>query len=87
MKAPWPAGAGVGDVLELPSIPGWALGKCEQVSDKTPLTIVQGDGSGEKLPEADGEQKTDGDDSVSVESVESDADKEKPRRGRPPKAE
>lgn len=84
MKAPWPPGAGIGDVLELPSIPGWALGKCEQVGDKTPLTIVQGDGSCEKLPEADNEQKTDGKESVPVES---DAGKEKPSRGRPPKVE
>lgn len=87
LKAPWPEGAVVGDVLDLPTIPAWALGKCKRVADNFPVTIVQGDGSGEKLPEADGEQKTDGQDSVSAESSESDGDKEKPRRGRPPKAE
>jgi hypothetical protein len=44
MKAPWPAGAKVGDVLELPAVPAWALGKCRQVG---------GDGSGEALPPID----------------------------------
>lgn len=29
LKAPWPAGATVGDVIELETVPGWALGKCE----------------------------------------------------------
>lgn len=30
LKAPWPAGAGVGDVVELQAaeVPAWALGKC-----------------------------------------------------------
>ena len=30
LKAPWPAGAAVGDVVEIDgeSVPGWALGKC-----------------------------------------------------------
>lgn len=30
LKAPWPAGAGVGSIVALPgdSMPGWALGKC-----------------------------------------------------------
>ena len=32
LKAPWPAGAAVGSVVELPgdSIPGWAAGKCRE---------------------------------------------------------
>lgn len=40
MKAPWPAGAKVGDVLELPAIPVWAAGKCRQVGDDVALTMV-----------------------------------------------
>lgn len=33
LKAPWPAGSGVGDVLELADVPAWAVGKCEPVPD------------------------------------------------------
>ena len=35
LKAPWPPGAGVGDVVELdvPEVPGWALGKCQPAAD------------------------------------------------------
>lgn len=40
LKAPWPAGAVVGDVLDLPGIPAWAAGKCVQVGDDVALTIV-----------------------------------------------
>lgn len=40
LKAPWPLGAVVGDVLELPEVPAWALGKCEPVGDDVELTIV-----------------------------------------------
>ena len=29
LKAPWPAGAVVGDVIEFEQVPAWALGKCE----------------------------------------------------------
>lgn len=36
LKAPWPAGSGVGDVLELAEVPAWAVGKCEQVADDAP---------------------------------------------------
>lgn len=50
LKAPWPLGAVVGDVLDLPSIPVWAVGKCVQVEDDVELTIVTGDGTGEALP-------------------------------------
>lgn len=40
LKAPWPAGAKVGDVLELASVPAWALGKCEPAGDDAVATIV-----------------------------------------------
>ena len=64
LKAPWPLGAVVGDVLDLPSIPVWAAGKCKQVEDDVELTIgvlltnegadiVTGDGTGEALPPVD----------------------------------
>ena len=49
LKAPWPIGAVVGDVLDLPSVPVWAAGKCKQVEDDVELTIVTGDGTGEAL--------------------------------------
>lgn len=40
MKAPWPAGAKPGDVVELQSdtIPGWALGKCTPAADDAKVT-------------------------------------------------
>lgn len=53
LKAPWPLGAMVGDVLDLPVVPVWAVGKCKQVEDDTELTIATGDGSGEALPPVD----------------------------------
>ena len=35
LKAPWPAGAGVGDVVDLEAaeVPAWALGKCKQADE------------------------------------------------------
>lgn len=37
LKAPWPEGAKVGDVIDLPSVPVWALGKCQPSSpDEVP---------------------------------------------------
>ena len=64
LKAPWPHGAVVGDVLDLPAVPVWAVGKCKQVEDDAELTIVDnsdyvapategGDGVGEALPRID----------------------------------
>lgn len=41
LKAPWPSGAVVGDVLDLPAVPVWAVGKCKQVDDDAELTIGQ----------------------------------------------
>lgn len=49
LKAPWPLGAVVGDVLDLPAVPVWAVGKCKQVDEDVELTIITGDGSGEAL--------------------------------------
>ena len=64
LKAPWPCGAVVGDVLELPVVPVWAVGKCVTVGDDVEPTIgvpsideggdtATGDGSGEVLPPID----------------------------------
>jgi len=39
LNAPWPLGAVVGDVVDVDSIPAWAVGKCVQVPDDTELTI------------------------------------------------
>lgn len=33
LKAPWPAGVKVGDVVELDPVPAWALGKCKPAAD------------------------------------------------------
>lgn len=41
LKAPWPKGAKVGDVVELKGdhAPGWAIGKFERVEDSAEATI------------------------------------------------
>lgn len=39
LKAPWPAGAGVGDVIELASVPAWALGKCAPAGADAEATV------------------------------------------------
>jgi len=54
LKAPWPEGAVVGDVLELDAVPVWAVGKCKQVGDDVELTIV--DNSDYKAPGVDEEE-------------------------------
>ena len=41
LKAPWPSGAVVGDVIELPSVPSWALGKCTAAPAGAVVTIAQ----------------------------------------------
>lgn len=57
LKAPWPAGAVVGDVLDLPAVPVWAVGKCKPVGDDVALTIVTGDGPGEALLPIDDDEQ------------------------------
>ncbi len=58
LKAPWPAGAVVGDVLDLPAIPAWAAGKCVHVGDDVVLTIATGDSTGVASPPADNTAKS-----------------------------
>ena len=43
LKAPWPLGAVVGDVVEFASAPAWAVGKFEQVSDDEAVTLEFGE--------------------------------------------
>lgn len=40
LKAPWPAGAGLGSVVQIPgdALPGWALGKCRLAADDAEVT-------------------------------------------------
>jgi hypothetical protein len=44
LKAPWPAGAQVGDVIEMVGfygeLPGWATGKCKPVEDDVEASQV-----------------------------------------------
>lgn len=42
MKAPWPSGAKVGDVVELDSavIPAWAVGKCVETEAEVTAPAV-----------------------------------------------
>ncbi len=57
-KAPWPAGAGVGDVVsfEGDAAPAWAAGKCTVVPEDANADfhydpkVITGDGSGRALP-------------------------------------
>ena len=39
LKAPWPTGAVVGDVIELASVPSWAVGKCAPADDSATVTV------------------------------------------------
>lgn len=39
LKAPWPTGAVVGDVIELASVPAWAVGKCAPADDGATVTV------------------------------------------------
>ena len=39
LKAPWPAGAVVGGVIELASVPSWGVGKCEPAEDDAAVTV------------------------------------------------
>ncbi|RZL51639.1 MAG: hypothetical protein EOP70_18445, partial [Variovorax sp.] len=59
LKAPWPQGAKVGDIIDMPYLPAWAEGKCSVALDgaKADFTydrsdVVEGDGSGAALPAA-----------------------------------
>lgn len=54
LKAPWPNGAKVGDVVEFADVPSWAVGKCSIADDDAEVTLLAeavGDGSGEALPD------------------------------------
>ncbi len=60
LKAPWPKGAKVGDVIDMPYLPVWAEGKCSVALDgaKADFTldrsdVVEGDGTGTTLPSVD----------------------------------
>jgi len=56
LKAPWPKGAQVGDIIEFDVLPGWAAGKCELGGSQPTVFADQeasGDGSGEALAPAD----------------------------------
>ncbi len=74
LKAPWPQGAVVGDVIDLPSVPSWALGKCTAAPAGAVVTIAQ------PAAEQDG-TFIDGGTKPQAEQQETD----KPRRGRPRK--
>jgi len=39
LKAPWPAGAVVGGVIELANVPAWAVGKCVPAADDAEVTV------------------------------------------------
>lgn len=39
LKAPWPQGAVVGSVIELASVPVWAVGKCVPAADDAVVTV------------------------------------------------
>lgn len=40
LKAPWPAGAKVGDVIDLPAVPVWAVGKCTEAPEDAEVTLI-----------------------------------------------
>lgn len=56
LKAPWPKGATVGDIIEFDVLPGWAAGKCELGGSQPTVFAdqeVTGDGSGTALASVD----------------------------------
>ncbi|WP_304350758.1 hypothetical protein [Comamonas testosteroni] len=56
LKAPWPKGATVGDIIEFDVLPGWAAGKCELGGSQATVFAdpeVSGDGSGAALAPVD----------------------------------
>lgn len=61
MKAPWPSGAVVGDVLELDEVPAWAVGKCKPAAgsdvtiqaDQVQAVAVDTDEASESIAEAE----------------------------------
>lgn len=58
LKAPWPKGAKVGDIIEFDVLPGWAAGKCELGGSQPTVFAdqeVSGDGSDAALAPADPE--------------------------------
>lgn len=75
MKAPWPLGAVVGDVVDVGEVmPAWALGKCVEVAEDAPVFVVNP--AQEEAP------------AEVPEPVDADVAKvAAPRRGRPPKTE
>lgn len=63
LKAPWPAGAKPGDVVELAvdAVPEWALGKCKPIPDDTPTAaevaeaLAKAEAQAEALAKAEAE--------------------------------
>lgn len=43
LKAPWPSGAKVGDVVEFQAVPAWAVGKFQEVGGDEPVTLEFGE--------------------------------------------
>lgn len=43
LKAPWPYGAVVGDVVEFDKAPAWAAGKFDPVGEDEPVTLAFGE--------------------------------------------
>lgn len=43
LKAPWPLGARVGDVVEFDKAPAWSVGKFEPAGDDEPVTLEFGE--------------------------------------------
>ena len=40
LKAPWPDGVKVGDVVSFDALPAWAVGKCVQAPDDAEVTAA-----------------------------------------------
>jgi hypothetical protein len=57
LKAPWPEGALVGDVLEVPEVAPWALGKCVIVGDDEEVTAPASTVDAEALALAEAEKQ------------------------------
>lgn len=54
LKAPWPSGAKVGDVIELPAVPTWAFGKCSPAADDADVTVGVAEVPADQAPDGAG---------------------------------
>ena len=69
LKAPWPDGAVIGDVIALDPLPAWAVGKCVATDEEVTLAV--------DLPAHDDEAEAQAQADAAVADAEGQADEER----------